>query len=116
MRLQLQEAQNNDRRTAREASKNIRQIDEAKAALSQLKDENKIAKYGRLFEILYERGKVRSFVVDEMALVTYGPEFDKRIQDEVDKAMQASDPLLADALDDELESIKDELRDAEVQD
>ena len=86
--------------------------DFAKKELASYKYENKVAKYGRLFEILYERGKVRSFVVDEMALVTYGPEFDKRIQDEVDKAMEASDPLLADALDDEVESIKDELRDA----
>ena len=93
-------------------SMDIAARDFAKKELASYKYENKVAKYGRLFEILYERGKVRSFVVDEMALVTYGPEFDKRIQDEVDKAMEASNPLLADALDDEVESIKDELRDA----
>ena len=48
---------------------------------------NKIAMYGSLLEMLGATGKIRSLVVPKTSLVIYGEEFEKILQEQIDKTI-----------------------------
>ena len=56
-----------------------------KAQIEEQKEVNKISKYGKLLEILFQEGKIRSAVVPKTNLVIYGPEFEKALQEKIDE-------------------------------
>ena len=59
-------------------------INTLRASVNEMEDGNKVSKYGRLLEVLFREGKIKRTWVPKTALVIYGEEFEKALQDKID--------------------------------